>query len=190
MKKLFALVLCMSALLFYSCNQQGIDETSIATTETTILMSTSERETTIPLMTPDRLPKPDELKLRDQSIIWEDDPKYRAAYYGFSGIIGDLGECVPIHGDKKDEMELANYLIANNIKKEDFLAAVQKNYEHLVRLREDIYYEGNELPNADIIYTFDNEIINAYYRRENPVVPEPGTYKTYESYEEYKQANP
>ena len=50
--------------------------------------------------------------------------------------------------------------------------------------------EGRELFNPDIIYTFDNEIINAYYRRENPVVPEAGTYKTYESYEEYRQANP
>jgi len=25
--------------------------------------------------------------------------------------------------------------------------------------------ETNELPNADIIYTFDNDIINEYYRR-------------------------
>jgi hypothetical protein len=32
--------------------------------------------------------------------------------------------------------------------------------------------ESNELPNLDIIYTFDNEVINAYYRRENPVVPD------------------
>jgi hypothetical protein len=26
--------------------------------------------------------------------------------------------------------------------------------------------EDHEIPNADIIYTFDNDIINEYYRRE------------------------
>ncbi len=48
----------------------------------------------------------------------------------------------------------------------------------------------NEFPNPSILYTFDNEIINAYYRRENPVVPDWSKVTVYESYAEYKEANP
>ena len=187
MKKFVALLIAVITLGFASCSQHSeplpTDETSTSTAPISATV-----ETTIPLISPDQLPKPNEIKLRDQSMYWEDDQKYRSVYYGFSGFIGDLGKFVPIHGDKKDEMELANFVKANNIKKEDFIAAVQKDYEFLLLRGEDIYYEGNELPNADIIYTFDNEIINAYYRRENPVVPE--EYRTYDSYEEYLKANP
>jgi len=190
MKKLFALVLAMNALLLSSCNQQGTKETTSSTEETMITVTTSATETTIPQITPDQLPKPDEIRLKDDHYAWYEGfvPKYRSIYFGFSGTIGDLGEFVPIHGDKTDEMEMANYVRYNNIRKEDFIAAVQKDYELCLWRGEDIYDEGAELPNPDIIYTFDNEIINAYYRRENPVVPE--KYKTYESYEEYLKANP
>ena len=184
MKKYTVLLLAMIALALSACKQQNEPPPIIEMLETT----SSATETTIPLITPDQLPIPDEIKLRNESIMWENDSKYRSVYYGMSGAIGELGEYFPFH-DKSDEMEMANYLKANSVKKEDFIAAVQKNYEHSVEMGWDIYAEGGELPNADIIYTFDNEIINAYYRRENPVAPEPGTYTTYGSYEEYLKAN-
>jgi len=75
-----------------------------------------------------------------------------------------------------------------HIPKEQFETAVQIEAERRIQWGYDLSEEENELPNADIIYSFDNEIINAYYRRENPVVPEPGTYATYGSYEEYLKA--
>jgi hypothetical protein len=34
-----------------------------------------------------------------------------------------------------------------------------------IELGIDMTNEENELPNGDIIYTFDNDIINEYYRR-------------------------
>ena len=43
----------------------------------------------------------------------------------------------------------------------------RKRLEYLRdELGHDINVEGAEIPNADIIYTFDNEIINNYYLRD------------------------
>ena len=86
------------------------------------------------------------------------------------------------------EMMLVTLIKADNVPKEKFEEAIRKEAEDRISRGLDLSSEACELPNADIIYTFDNEIINAYYRRENPVVPE--KYKTYESYEEYLKANP
>ena len=65
------------------------------------------------------------------------------------------------------------YLIKRyKIPKEAFKEAVREEAEFRIRNRYDLSDEKYELPNADILYTFDNEIIDAYYRRENPVAPE------------------
>jgi len=84
-------------------------------------------------------------------------------------------------------MALVSFIKHYKIEKDDFVEAVQREYEWALDSGCSIYNEDCELPNADIIYTFDNEVINAYYRRENPVVPD--EYRTYESYEEYLRAN-
>ena len=85
---------------------------------------------------------------------------------------------------------MANFIKYNNINQEAFLTAVQKMYERYLANGWDISDEAYELPNTDIIYTFDNDIINAYYRRENPVAPDWSKVKTYESYAAYKEASP
>jgi len=46
-----------------------------------------------------------------------------------------------------------------------FVAEVKKIKRAWLALGDDLCAEVNELPNADIIYTFDNELINYYYRR-------------------------
>ena len=142
---------------------------------------------------------------------WGTIPKYRPTYYDYPQWLFELVEeekaveadnlYQKTHWDsvgryiEPDEMGTVTFIKHCNISKEDFLAGLEKWKQQLLRLVAsgesfwDIDLSRMELPNADIIYTFDNEIINAYYRRENPVVPEPGTYKTYESYEEYKKAN-
>ena len=56
------------------------------------------------------------------------------------------------------EMVTVAFVKRFNISKEEFELAVGKNSKY--------NDEDAELPNADIVYTFDNAIINEYYRRE------------------------
>ena len=143
---------------------------------------------------------------------WGTVGKYRTAYYGISWWINSCADKTKLaeisdqlnqrHYDTEDgygffetdEMDLVAVIKYCEIPKEDFLIALEDGMRWALTLRDydDIAFdkEDAEFPNLGIIYTFDNEIINAYYRRENPVVPEPGTYTTYESYEEYLRANP
>jgi len=93
---------------------------------------------------------------------------------------------------ERDEMNLVTIIKWCDISKEDFIEAIEK--QKLLRLdynEWEVNFEDEfwEMPNPDIIYTFDNEVINAYYRRENPVVPDWSKTKTYESYEAYLEAN-
>ena len=138
------------------------------------------------------LPKPEEIILMDDPaarLDFDEEPKYRVVYYGMSGAIGGLiGNCN--YQFLESEMELATYIKHNKTPKEELLAAIQEEYDWCTNNGFYITEEENELPNADIIYTFDNEVINAYYRRENPVAPDWSKVKTYGSYEEYKAANP
>jgi hypothetical protein len=74
------------------------------------------------------------------------------------------------HGSWSEEpttMYLKDFVEYFNIPKEDFVAAVEK--AKLRDTKNGIAFdtrEDNEYPNADIIYTFDDEIIDYYYRRE------------------------
>jgi len=139
-------------------------------------------------------------------------PKYRLCYYGISGHIEELIDMEKrIEAGKMmqerrygtgqfieaDEMDTVTYIKYCEISKEDFIAALEKNKQHTLGLVASGFWpefdfddERWELPNADIIYTFDNEIINAYYRRENPVVPDWTKVKTYETYADYLAVNP
>ena len=96
-----------------------------------------------------------------------------------------------------NEMDTVAFIKLCGITKEEFAAGLERYRQHTLELVASGFWpeinfnsEGWELPNADIIYTFDNEIINAYYRRENPVVPDWSKTTVYESYAEYLAANP
>lgn len=66
--------------------------------------------------------------------------------------------------DGYDEMILVSYIRYFNIPREEFDKAVEKYIANhtVAQMMTEMY----EVPNADIIYTFDNEIINEYYRYE------------------------
>jgi hypothetical protein len=63
-------------------------------------------------------------------------------------------------------MYVKDFVMYFNIPKDVFLQAVEKERLLAEKFGESVNTaEWNELPNADIIYTFDDEIIDNYYRR-------------------------
>lgn len=53
-----------------------------------------------------------------------------------------------------------------DIPRKEFDKAVERFVAANVAMEWPMFYEEYEVPNADVIYTFDNEIINRYYRYE------------------------
>ncbi len=107
--------------------------------------------------------------------------KYRIAYYQiggeFTGLLSeeeyqDYMEWVDEkskqdgYGENQNEMLLVSFVKRYNISRTDFDKAVKAYTDARNKTGEDLYSEGNEVPNGDIIYTFDNEVINRYYRYE------------------------
>ncbi len=79
--------------------------------------------------------------------------------------------------DDMDEMLLVSFVKQFNIPKEDFEKANEEWIKFITEVRGrtpvtppfDTAHEAElcEVPNADVIYTFDNEFIKEYYKREN-----------------------
>ena len=101
--------------------------------------------------------------------------QFRALFYHIPGEILDL---VP-HGEGEDlywgydpefmadpVMLLMRFVQVNNISRADFDAAVNRMKESRIELGVDFTDEWHELPNADIIFTFDNDLIRYFYRRQ------------------------
>ena len=102
-------------------------------------------------------------------------------------------------------MYIISFIKHFNISKDDFKKACEQrklqNEEWAALHNNDINNEKLEIPNADIIYTFNNTIINEYYRRdvceysersnpnENTI---DGKYYCYTDFftEEYREKNP
>ena len=187
------LLLCMAA----SCDKSGGNESQETTAETTQKTTIAQQEATDVLSL---IPNPQD--------TWNDyigeysganDP-YRSAYYNISGKFADLAEnpdpWIYHHGElPQSEMTLVTFVKDFNIPKKQFEEATRRYIEHNIKHDIEMTFEFFEPPNPDILYTFDNEIINAYYRRENPVAPDwLGTERakdfTYESYSAYLEANP
>ena len=68
--------------------------------------------------------------------------------------------------DERGEMLLVTLIKRYNIPRESVQQVVNKFVAMYEREGSDMWYEMSEIPNLDIIYTFDNEIINHYYRYE------------------------
>lgn len=121
--------------------------------------------------------QPGSIQLEDQA---QDDydfqRKYRLAYYRIWGEYMDLltdeeradmgtwteqdGEQTN-HGELRNEMMLVSFIKRYNITREEFDNATAQLEDHL---KGSSHMEECEIPNGDIIYTLDNEIINHYYR--------------------------
>jgi len=102
------------------------------------------------------------------------DRLYRLTYYRIPGVISDL---VPddkymawadqYFWNKKDEfteMPLVTFVKHFDIPREDFERAIAKLA--ILHAENGTGDEEFEVPNADVIYSFDNETINRYYRYE------------------------
>jgi len=62
-------------------------------------------------------------------------------------------------------MPLVRFIQHFNISREDFVAVIEEMRARAIAVGRDLYEELAELPNADIIFTFDNDIIRYFYRR-------------------------
>lgn len=186
MKKLISLALVIVFFIsIAACNRNNDSETTTALSEhiTDAVSGTEEvlasdvnyNEEVSPVITQNEQ-KPDqggaELLPR----------KYRNNYYSvpasFSKIVGRevylewedkyLTENYP---DDNNEMVMVAYVKAFNISREDFDRAnleyakfIRDTYSHICLDPQDYAdQEMQEIYNADIIYTFDNEVINEYY---------------------------
>ena len=74
-----------------------------------------------------------------------------------------------LRGTPDNEMLLVTFVKRYSIPREAFDQAARKFIAKSVLWDWDIRDEEIEVPNADVIYTFDNDIINEYYRKDAPV---------------------
>lgn len=185
-------VLCFVSLLFSACQPSASDTTAPPSPTENAVSEKSEDNAkqadtsvlTTSKVSADSLPtyKPGSIKLEPQD---QDDyaftRKYRIIYYQIWGEFIDLlsedarqdfmnwadGEAKKNgYGEHQNEMLLVSFVKRYNISREDFDKAVKVYTDTRNKNGTDLYAEENEVPNGDIIYTFDNEIINRYYRYE------------------------
>jgi hypothetical protein len=194
MKRIFALILvAISLFAFASCSLFGetgtttLEETDLTTTTSTTSNPTTAENTTvtIPITTsrPDysNLPvhTPGSIKLEDalfQEFTFT--PHYRLIYYTLSGVFLDIVDEKDSDkwitefnkqweiGQDSTKMITAEFVKYFNIPKEMFIKKFEEQKQLLIEQGCNVNSEEWELPNADIIYTFDDEIINNYYRRQ------------------------
>jgi hypothetical protein len=98
---------------------------------------------------------------------------YRYAFYVIEGYFFDLVDANEFDEwvEEKDSgnietMFLMRFVQHFDISREEFDDAEERMREDFRRRNRDLTDEYYEIPNADIIYTFDNDIIRHYYRRE------------------------
>jgi len=136
---------------------------------------------------PEYLPKhiPGSVTLRPAEFLagwfYDDNgiPQHRLVFYQIDGVILNLvdvnrldswDESFHAEGvDARETMMLLHFIQYHDIQKEDFIAAVEEmrsNNEWRAGRGTDVSLEDYEIPNADIIFTFDPEIISYFYRRE------------------------
>lgn len=82
-------------------------------------------------------------------------------YYKWVSSLKDKEE----NAKKQDEMLLVSFIKRYNITREEFDKCVEEFKKNKESMGFDLTEEEFEVPNADIIYTFDNDIINEYYKK-------------------------
>ena len=128
--------------------------------------------------------EPGSILLEDQNYDdYDFERKYRITYYRIWGEFLDLIAEEQVqdfyvwaeethkqtgYGATQNTMFLADFVKRYHISRTDFDQAVNEFIINSNLDQYDIIPEEYEPPNADIIYTFDDEIINEYYRYEKP----------------------
>lgn len=193
MKKVIAwmmVVLCMLVVLFSSCQSDTPDTPSAEASQTSGISTSDTIESGTSQSTPSNNNssttgalseyKAGSVKLEPQD---QDDytfqRKYRIAYYQIWGEFTELlseeeyqdyMEWVDQkakkegYGEFQNEMLLVSFVKRYEIPREAFNRAVEKYIANSKAATCDLSSEVYEVPNGDIIYTFDNEVINRYYR--------------------------
>jgi len=192
-KKTFLAFICCLFVLLCSCSLINPENTV-----EDISMSTEEFAFPEEYM-------PDSIKLNPSEAYCDDGHSYykcsyRRVYYSLpfsppdSGLTWDeVNEYMnsvsrALDGNEPEEMIVVTFIKHFKMPKGQFVELIKKEIRYSASAGIDLLLEQNELPNPDIIYTFDNEIINAYYRRENPVTPDWDKVVVYESYGDYLAA--
>jgi hypothetical protein len=158
---------------------EGNPETTAPTKRTTVHLTTtrtSQATKKLPTYLAGSI-QLDELKPR-QGIFAETPytPTKRFVYYNIDGffleLVPDRGAAYinKLEADKNHieptEMVLVGFVQYYRISTSEFKKAMLQRQKYNQEFGLDSNSERYELPNPDIIYTFDNEIINEYYRRE------------------------
>ena len=180
MKKLNTIILIFFIILtFVACTNENRQETTTAENK----QSTSVDETIYSDI--DSKNEPDNLKETEASYSGGGEltlQKYRSIYYSIPSPFWDIvdencreniyGDYWEIPYDETNIMHMRIFVEEYNVPREKFDAA---NAEWARIIKEKLYgtpvinpqdfanQEFNEVYNADIIYTFDNELINEYY---------------------------
>lgn len=102
--------------------------------------------------------------------------EFRAIFYNIPGVFGDLipGEYRQGWRERAnvastgylDNMMLASFVQYFHISREVFDIALARLEYYYIQMGADMSDEWYELPNADIIFTFDRDIIRYFYRRQ------------------------
>ena len=187
MKRYFPLLLCLAlCCALFACGNPAPTPTTTTTQmpiETEAPTTTETATTTQAPETTERPSPPTGLEYIPGSVKLDDQiggdfsftPTKRGIYYN---IVGPLSELAPegtldeLFEKDKDvytepqEMVLVTLVKYCNISRQDFDKTVEKYIEWCIAVGGDISEEQFEAPNADVIYTFDNDIINEYYRRQ------------------------
>ena len=173
-------LLCLLVGLLLLLGACAMDGEPMTTPESENNITTAVATSLLPVYIPGsiKLASDEEIQA-DES--WPFYPKYRGIYYTIDGAYDALydssraeewGEVMRqkriINGEyaEVDEMDYVTFIKYFQIEREDFENAIEKQREIQNLFGQDETSELWELPNADIIYTFDNDIINEYYRRE------------------------
>jgi hypothetical protein len=180
-KQIFAIIFIAALILGATACQKNTPPETSSNTATSISTTNTPLTTLEPSTTQKTLPVyvPGSIKLltdEEMRATFGDSPyfecHYRDCYYRVDSSFLDLVDMdewqsieVSAPGEEPLEMTLAIFIKHFNITREQFDAAVEKEKGLNIKLGIDMTEEMHELPNGDIIYTFDNDIINEYYRR-------------------------
>ena len=196
MKKPTLLLLAFMLCFLAACNGSELESTT--TSQTSVESSTVDYGS--PVLTP-----PEKIIQIEENDIQEVLPyerQYRYIYYRFDSIyygLVDWDEANKFADEfleqnpfeiEISEMFLVTFIKRFDIPKEEFERALTLDWNRGGEYMFDMAAEENEMPNPDILYTFNNDIIHAYYRRKSPIEPDWAESKTYKSYSAYLEENP
>lgn len=190
-KRLLSIGLAILVMLFSACKKSDnvIDSVTITTeaANTTVTAETTNFLDANTVYDPSEDNKPEAVELSpNEDYNTDGDAEYkrsfRVIYYRIPNELIDLvgqdgynyieSKMSGFAGSNPPFMLIANFVEHFKIPKDQFVDLFSVMKESWIESGCDISSEEYELPNADIIYTFDNEIIDAYYRRDNPVAPD------------------